>query len=100
MIKGIEVEIGGTVYTVPPLSLGAIERFEGKLARPTSSDIIDIALAALGRNYADLTRDKVADIIDVENCGRVFEAIMGVSSLVPKVGESSVATRKRRMIGG
>ena len=96
MIKGIDTDIGGTVYTVPPLSLGAVERFQDRLAAPTGSDIIDIALAALKRNYPDLTRDELAEQIDVENVQRVIEAVMQISNLVPKAGEVRPAGRRPR----
>lgn len=96
MIKGIDTDIGGTVYTVPPLSLGAVERFQDRLAAPTGSDIIDITLAALKRNYPDLTRDELAEQIDVENVQRVIEAVMQISNLVPKAGEARPAGRRPR----
>jgi hypothetical protein len=87
MIAGIEVEMGGTYWTVPPLSLGAVERFAPVLGKPGGLQVglvIDMALASLKRNYPDLDRERVADLIDTENVQRVFEAIMGVSGLVPK----------------
>ena len=96
MIKGIDTDIGGTVYTVPPLSLGAVERFQDRLAAPTGSDIIDITLAALKRNYPDLTRDELAEQIDVENVQRVIEAVMQISNLVPEAGEARPAGRRPR----
>ena len=96
MIKGIETDIGGTKFTVPPLSLGAVERFQDKFAAPTGSDIIDISLAALRRNYPALTRDELAELIDVENVQRVMEAVMQISNLVPTAGEARPAGRRPR----
>lgn len=100
MIKGVDTEIGGTVYTVPPLSLGAIERFAPLLkGSPGPGLVIDMTLAALKRNYPEMTREIVGDMIDTENAERVFNAIAGVSQLVAKddaSGEARPAGRRRR----
>lgn len=85
MIPGIELTLGGTKFTVPPLSLGAIERFQDALkSAPTPSLVIDVATASLRRNYPDMTREDVAEIVDTENCNAVFAAIMGVSLMLAK----------------
>ena len=95
MIKGIDTEIGGTIYTVPPLSLGAVERFQDKFAAPTNTDIIDICHAAVVRNYPDMTRAAFAELLDMENFQRVFEAVAKISELAPKAGEAKPARRSR-----
>ena len=100
MVPGIELTLGGTAYLVPPLSLGAIERFQDALKKPpTPSLVIDVATASLRRNYPDMTRDAVAELIDTANCAIVFDAIMGVSALAAKAnapGEAKAARARRR----
>ena len=96
MMKGIDLELGGKVHTVPPLSMGAIERHQDKLAAPTATDIIDIATDALKRNYPDYTREIVAELVDVANCQELFEVVMNVSGLKPKAGASGEAKARAR----
>jgi hypothetical protein len=68
-VPGVEVELGGTTYIVPPLSLGAIEFLQKRLStyiengvmHPESvGTMIDAARMALRRNYPDLGREWVA----------------------------------------
>jgi hypothetical protein len=78
MIAGREIELGGTVYIVPPLSLGALERLEDRLKMaPTPGLIVDVVTASLTRNYPDITRERVAELVDTDNCAGIFAAIMG-----------------------
>lgn len=87
-VKGIPVELGGQEYIVPPLPLGFVEdnqdelsAFTGDLSPASIKIIIDAACASLRRNYPELTREEVANLIDVGNMMEVFEAIMDVSGL-------------------
>lgn len=91
-VKGIPVELGGVTFIVPPLSLGALEQLQAGIAGFTGDVfdkaqialVIDAALAALKRNYPDITREQVAECIDVANMPEVFEAVMDVSGLKRK----------------
>lgn len=91
-IKGTPIELGGTTYIVPPLSLGAIEQlqerissFSGDLADLSQVGlVIDVAHSALRRNYPEMTREHVAEIVDLGDMGDVFTAVMAVSGLVKK----------------
>lgn len=64
-IPGVEVDLGGTVYIVPPLSLGSIEFLQKRIAayidngvmHPDSvGTVLEAARQALRRNYPDLGR--------------------------------------------
>lgn len=95
MIRGITLNLGGTDYIVPPLSLGALEElqeriqaFDGTLA--AAGTVVDCAHRALRRNYPDLTRDQVADMIDVGDFQDVMEAVMDVGGLKRKELEKNV----------
>jgi uncharacterized protein (DUF433 family) len=97
MIPGKDIKLGGETYTVPPLTLGALQRFQAKLTSYSGSlsaedvqTVIDVATAALKRNYPDLTAEQVADMIDLGNIQEVFMAVMSVSGLVP-TGEAQAA---------
>lgn len=100
MIPGKDIELGGETYTVPPLTLGALQRFQSKLSDYSGSlsaddvqTVIDVATAALRRNYPDITSEKVADLIDLGNIQEVFMAVMSVSGLVPQ-GEAQAVPAK------
>lgn len=95
-VPGILMMLGGEGYVVPPLSLGTLEQMQDRLAGFTGAindmaqvgTVIDATHAALKRNYPDITRDKVADFIDVANMADVFEALMDVSGLKRKAQEA------------
>lgn len=95
MIKGIKMELGGQVYTVPPLSLGAIEAMQDRIGNFTASaklesvgTVIDALHSALSRNYPDITRAQVADMVDLGCMQEVMEAVMDVSGLKRKAQEA------------
>lgn len=89
LIKGVPLEIGGERFECPPLALGDLElmqeRLEAFQAAGSSIDresirtVIDAVLAALRRNYPDLTRERIAELLDVGNMHRAMLAVMGVS---------------------
>lgn len=93
---GRELNLGGRVFVMPALSLGAIEEleesfttFQRKPIRDQMKFIVDVALRALRRNYPDLERAELAELIDTRNAFDVFGAVMGVSGLVPVEGEAN-----------
>lgn len=96
-IPGITLRLADGDYVVPPLSLGALEQLQSQIASFTGNvldagqvaTVIDATHAALRRNYPDLTRDAVAELIDVGNMVEVFEALMDVSGLKRKAQESA-----------
>jgi probable phage associated protein len=55
------------------------------------STVIDCAHAAMKRNYPDMTREEVADLIDIGNMNEVFAAVMDVSGLKRKEQEAAQA---------
>lgn len=99
MIKGITMTLAdGKAYVIPPLTLGALEDHQETLAQVGTelspavvSTLIDVALSALKRNYPGITRSDVGNLIDVENMGDVFLALMDVSGLRRKAQEEAAA---------
>jgi len=95
-IKGIEVVLGGETFVVPPIALGALEQLQDRIAAFNGdvadarqiATVIDSAHAALRRNYPAITREEVAELIDVSNMADVFEAVMDVSGLKRKALEA------------
>ncbi len=97
--KGIPVQLGETTFVIPPLALGALEQlqdriaaFKGDIRDATQvATVLDAAHSALKRNYPEMTRDEVADLVDVGNMAEVFEAVMDVSGLKRKELEAGEA---------
>jgi hypothetical protein len=95
-VKGLPVDLNGSVYIIPPIALGALEQLQDRITTFTGdvtdmkqiATVIDAAHAALKRNYPEITRSEVADLIDVSNMAEVFEAIMDVSGLKRKAAQS------------
>ena len=96
MIPGIKIDLSGTAYTVPPLSLGSLEVLQERLTafRGSLADaplVIDALHQALLRNYPDLTRAEVASKVGLESFTDVFEAVMDVSGMKRKALEAAAA---------
>ncbi len=98
MVKGILLNLGGTDYIVPPLTLGALEElqdriqaFDGSLSPASMGIVIDAAHRALKRNYPEITRATVADSIDVADFGEIMAAVMDVGGLKRKEAEAKNA---------
>lgn len=91
MIPGISLDLSGETFIVPPLSLGSIEIYEDDLDSIQSFKpkdqrrlIVNVALAALNRNYPDLTREKLVGLLDLDNMNEVLSATMDVAGLKRK----------------
>jgi hypothetical protein len=106
MHKGQPIELGGVVYTIPPLSLGAVELYEEQLEQMESLPraaqlrlIVDVAFAAMRRNYPAMTRAEVAELVDLANANQVYAAVM--ASTIPAVDpEASKAGELGAMTDG
>lgn len=90
-IKGIVLCLGGVDHVVPPLTLGALEDHDEQIAAidTLSSSaqlrlIVDLAHRALVRNYPDLDRRAVAEMLDLTNAHQVYAAVMGNSIPAPE----------------
>ncbi len=98
MIPGIDFNFGGgRVYTIPPLTLGALEGLQQRFAAlqqgaPTDpanvATVLDATHLALRRNYPDLTRDQVAELVDLGNMSEVLIAVLDVAGLHRKAAAS------------
>lgn len=98
-VKGIPFDFSGVTLIIPPMSLGTLEQLAGRLSE-SHDDImdpeyvglvIDAAHSALRRNYPEMTRAEVADMIDVGNMQEVMACTMDVSGLKRKSLESAMA---------
>ena len=99
-IKGIKFDFGSEELVIPPLSLGALEQLKADIEAFTGdardnkqlATVIDAAYAALRRNYPDMTREQVAELIDLANFIDVFDCVMDVGGLRRKEIEAGEIT--------
>ncbi len=93
MIDGTEIKMGGETYTVPPLNFKRLRKLQPLLSKLNTTDArnmsdgqfdsaVEIVHLALTRNYPDLEREKVEELLDLKNLPFVMAAIMGQSGLV------------------
>ncbi|MAK31433.1 hypothetical protein [Acinetobacter sp.] len=92
--RGTTIIIDSQAFVFAPLSLGAVEKLLPALQGFQPNDVgtvIDVAHKSLKRNYSDITRDDVADMIYMDQLEEVMGAVMSVSGLTGKAdaGESS-----------
>ena len=100
--EGVKVMIGGAEYVVPPLNLRQIKQFQDtigeqmKKASAASGDGLnlteldsmkEVILAAMQRNYPELSAEWIDENIDMGNLISVFVAAMGVSGLKKAAAE-------------
>lgn len=110
MIPGVSLDFGGArVFLVPPLSLGALELLQERLAllpTLTSTDpeavrtLIDATLMALQRNYPGITRAEVAELVDLSNMGEVYECLMDVAGMKRRAQQAEATTGNAVAKGG
>ena len=87
-IKGIDINLSGVDYVVPPLNLASLQILQDKLATFTGGAdvksvgvVADCAHAALKRNYPEITREELLEVIDLGNMLELMNAIMGISGM-------------------
>lgn len=95
MIEGVQIELGGETFTVPPLTFRAVREHIDAIAGmttgvPLSAEQIDrsvaLILAAMRRNYPDMTQATLEERLDMANIKIVLPAILGASGF-KRVGE-------------
>jgi len=91
--RGIAIECGDKVLIVPPLSTKQLEDFSEQLDLLTApkdfsfktwgkfvhDNMVPVALAALQRNYPEITEEEVLDFIDTDNYAAILNAFLGQS---------------------
>jgi hypothetical protein len=94
VIPGILVAMGGQQWTVPPLTLGQLRRLMPKVQQLTEIGsqmgekqigiLVEIVVAALQRNYPDISVEIVENLLDLGNAGAVLNAVLTGSGLRPR----------------
>ena len=82
--RGATIKIDGQLFVFAPLSLGAVEKLLPALQGFSPNDVgtvIDVAHKSLKRNYPDITRDDVADMLYIDQLEEVMSVVMSASGL-------------------
>src|SRR6266853_946378 len=84
---GTPSTLGGRTFTIPPLSirelrplLPRIEKLKAITSIPTAEDldtVIDIVASAVQRNYPDVTRDEILELLDMSNAADLVRIALG-----------------------
>lgn len=104
MNEGTTITMGGKEWVIPALSLGQVRRLQpileqipiqadGVLTAETIDNSIAVIHAAMSRNYPDITLRDVEEMVDLRNIRPIFQAILGLSGLMPS-GEVVAGTAK------
>jgi len=90
-IPGVKLNLGGKIYVCPPLNFKSLRIIRPKLAMLTSGTsipneeqldgVIDVVQLALQRNYPDITREELEEVVDLDNLKDIIAVVMGVSGL-------------------
>lgn len=95
---GIAIVLGGDTFIMPPLALGKLEQLQKRIQNFTGgtdadsiNTVLDCAHAALARNYPEMSRDELGELVDVGNMMEVMQAAMDVSGLIRKGLEAQAA---------
>lgn len=95
MFYGTTVNIGGTDYVVPPISLGQLrngaltmlKEHDDLVAAGDTFGAIEIRgkiiFKALQRNYPEFDEAKLLDHLDMANVGPIWLSVLGASGFVP-----------------
>jgi hypothetical protein len=91
LLPGITLAMGGRDWVVPPLTLGQLRRLSPDLGRITSGSkvldaetigaVVKIVVAALRRNYPDITDEAAEELLDLGNANAVLAAVLTGSGL-------------------
>jgi len=94
VIEGEVLKIGEQEFTVPAINFKGVKKIEKLLKKlmeiPAVGGILtvdqidvmtEIVLVGLSRNYPDLTKQQLEEILDMNNIQTVIEAITGQAGL-------------------
>lgn len=98
LFEGVKVTLGRQTYIVPALTIRQVRQHRATLnamsalatREPTEDEIggmIDVAHAALSRNYPDMDKAQLEDVVDLNNLKHLMAAVVGQSGLERTTGE-------------
>lgn len=97
-IEGVKINLGSREFVVPPLSLKGLRELapqwptlQGMGDVPTGPQIdvvLGVVHSALIRNYPDLTREELEELVDLGNLPKALMAVMGASPVAGNILEA------------
>lgn len=86
-IPGTVMNLAGSDYTLAPLNLRQLEELSDTIdavnaitsLRDAAKAALLLAHASLSRNYPDITKAQVAELVDAGNMRELIETVLGVS---------------------
>lgn len=92
LFEGAEVVLGRQKYVVPALTIRQLKKYRKEIAvlpslagrDPTDEEVdglLDVFHAAVSRNYPDLKREDLEDLIDLNNLPTLIKAVLAQSGL-------------------
>ena len=99
-IPGTLINLGGVEFVMPPMNLDQVQQFEDLMPtlgqKPSfmenAEEALPIILAALNRNYPDLTLDDLRPLIDLGNFRTACDALAKSSGYVSASGGARPAS--------
>lgn len=89
MIEGVKVMMGGKEWIVPALNFKQVRSIQGTLAQQQADPTFDtfgltveVVQLALSRNYPEITKDEVEELVDLRNAKELFRVVMGQSGMI------------------
>lgn len=103
LIKGVDVVLGPSTYTIPPLNFRMLQELAEQIAivnkggsfvsdEATRTAFTTVIHASIKRNYPDMTYDQVLDLLDVTNAQKAMLALLGVSGFDKKENANGEGT--------
>jgi hypothetical protein len=93
ILEGQKVNLGGRDFVVPPLNLRALRILGPRFAELSQNAVagvigpdqidtmIEVVHAAMVRNYPEITKEELEDLLDMGNIARVFQAVAAQSGM-------------------
>lgn len=96
-VRGVFFDFGnGAGLIIPPLNLKALESLGDGLSNIESGNalsqlrvVVDATYLSLKRNYPEIEREEIAEMIDLGNMVEVLQCVMDVSGLKRKAQEAA-----------
>ena len=92
LFEGVKVTLGRQTYVVPALTCRQLKKHRANIAvlpqllnrDPTDEEVdglLDVFHAAVSRNYPDVDRDQLEDLVDLNNLPSLIQAVLAQSGL-------------------
>lgn len=113
LLEGTKMNLGGREFIVPPLNIRGLRLLGPKFDSITKAcmgagvsallsvevldDMMEVIHTAIVRNYPNVTKDELEDLVDLDTLPKLFQAVAAQSGMQQAVpGEVTAPKAKRR----